>query len=88
MMFPASTQRCFWGHYGAEVIKVEDTASSNPRQWYPPDHRRGKALTYCSANENKRDIALNLKTEGGLEVFYRLAKNSHVLVETFQARSC
>ncbi len=72
------------GDYGAEVIKVEDTASGDEtRQWYPPTIE-GESAYYLSANRNKRDIALNLKTEGGLEVFYRLAKNSDVLVENFR----
>ena len=72
------------GDYGADVIKVEDTASGDEtRQWYPPTIE-GESAYYLSANRNKKDIALNLKTAGGLEVFYKLARNSDVLVENFR----
>jgi len=72
------------GDYGAEVIKIEDTASGDEtRQWYPPTIE-GESAYYLSANRNKRDIALNLKTKEGLEIFYKLVKNSDVLIENFR----
>jgi len=72
------------GDYGAEVIKIEDTAyGDETRQWYPPTIE-GESAYYLSANRNKRDIALNLKTKEGLEIFYQLAKDSDVLIENFR----
>ncbi len=72
------------GDYGADVIKVEDTGSGDEtRQWYPPTIE-GESAYFLSANRNKRDIALNLKTEAGLEIFNKLAKTSDVLVENFR----
>jgi crotonobetainyl-CoA:carnitine CoA-transferase CaiB-like acyl-CoA transferase len=72
------------GDYGADVIKVEDTSfGDETRQWYPPTIE-GESAYYLSANRNKRDIALNLKTEAGLEIFYRLAEKADVLVENFR----
>jgi crotonobetainyl-CoA:carnitine CoA-transferase CaiB-like acyl-CoA transferase len=72
------------GDYGADVIKVEDTKTGDEtRQWYPPTIE-GESAYYLSANRNKKDIALDLKTSGGLEVFYRLAKESDVLIENFR----
>ncbi|HYB04557.1 MAG TPA: CoA transferase, partial [Nitrososphaerales archaeon] len=42
------------GDYGAEVIKVEDTASGDEtRQWYPPTIE-GESAYYLAANRNKR----------------------------------
>ncbi len=70
--------------FGAEVIKVEDTATGDEtRQWYPPTIE-GESAYYLSANRNKRDIALNLKSEEGLEIFYKIAKSSDILVENFR----
>lgn len=72
------------GDYGADVIKIEDTdAGDETRQWYPPTIE-GESAYYLSANRNKKDIALNLKTKGGLEIFYKLAENSDVLIENFR----
>lgn len=72
------------GDYGADVIKVEDTeAGDETRQWYPPTIE-GESAYYLSANRNKKDIALNLKTKDGLEIFYRLAESSDVLIENFR----
>lgn len=72
------------GDYGAEVIKIEDTDSGDEtRQWYPPTIE-GESAYYLSANRNKKDLSLNLKTQGGLEIFYKLAENSDVLIENFR----
>lgn len=72
------------GDYGADVIKVEDTQTGDEtRQWYPPTID-GDSAYYLSINRNKKDIALNLKTPGGLEVFYQLAKECDVLIENFR----
>ncbi len=72
------------GDYGADVVKVEDTSTGDEtRQWYPPTIE-GESAYYLSANRNKRDIALNLKTKEGLEIFYKLAKESDVVIENFR----
>jgi len=72
------------GDYGAEVVKVEDTdMGDETRHWYPPTIE-GESAYYLSANRNKKDIALNLKTKDGLEIFRRLAKDSDVLIENFR----
>ena len=62
------------GDYGAEVIKVEDTERGDEtRLWYPPTIE-GESAYFLSANRNKKDIALNLKTTEGLEILYKLAQ--------------
>lgn len=72
------------GDYGADVIKVEDTQNGDEtRQWYPPTIE-GESAYYLSANRNKKDIALNLKTEKGLEIFYKLSKDADVFIENFR----
>jgi crotonobetainyl-CoA:carnitine CoA-transferase CaiB-like acyl-CoA transferase len=72
------------GDYGAKIIKVEDTGSGDEtRQWYPPTID-GESAYYLSANRNKKDIALNLKTPEGQKIFYKLAERSDVLIENFR----
>ncbi len=73
---------------GADVIKVEEPGAPSGRR----AQQAGAAGTsllkmlspespFYSLNRNKRSIAVNLKSEGGKQVFYRLAKQADVLVE-------
>jgi len=72
------------GDYGAEVIKVEDTERGDEtRLWYPPTIE-GESAYFLSANRNKKDIALNLKTPEGLEILYKLAQRADVVLENFR----
>ena len=71
--------------FGAEVIKVErpDTGDSlRNMAWKDP--RDGVGLWWKLANRNKRTIALDLKAADDREVFLRLARDAHVVVENFR----
>jgi crotonobetainyl-CoA:carnitine CoA-transferase CaiB-like acyl-CoA transferase len=61
---------------GAEVIKVEPFAGDQFREL-----RDG--ADFCNFNRNKRAIALDLKTEDGKEVVFKLAQKADVFVENF-----
>ncbi len=76
------------GDLGADVLKVEEAGSPSGRR----AEQAGAAGTslprmlnpdspHFSLNRNKRSIAINLKSEEGKEVFYKLAKEADVLVE-------
>ena len=59
--------------FGAEVLKVEDTGMGDYLRWAPPyyegaDDSANSAL-FLALNRGKRSIRLNLKEEGGREVF-------------------
>ncbi|MGV9200774.1 MAG: CaiB/BaiF CoA transferase family protein, partial [Promethearchaeia archaeon] len=72
---------------GAEVIRVE-----NPRYPYanpPPLFRKGRyneSAFNAILMRNKKSIALNLKKEEGKEIFYELAKEADVILETFRPK--
>lgn len=71
--------------FGADVIKVErpDTGDSlRNMAWKDP--RDGIGLWWKLANRNKRTIALDLKNDSDREVFLRLIRDAHVLVENFR----
>ena len=71
--------------FGAEVIKVErpDTGDSlRNMAWKDP--RDGVGLWWKLANRNKRTIALDLKAADDREVFLRLVRDAHVVVENFR----
>jgi len=73
--------------YGAEVIKIEKPPEGDPaRRWgpFPGDSPNPEASgTFLFLNTNKKGITLNLKTESGKAIFKDLAKDAHIVVESF-----
>jgi crotonobetainyl-CoA:carnitine CoA-transferase CaiB-like acyl-CoA transferase len=76
------------GDLGADILKVEEPGLPTGRraqQAGSADLSLPRGVSpespYYALNRNKRSIALNLKTEEGREIFYKLAKKSDVLVE-------
>lgn len=68
---------------GAEVIKIERPGTGDDtRQWGPPFFE-GEAAYYLSVNRNKRSIVIDLKSDGGKEVLWKLVELADVLVENF-----
>ena len=68
---------------GADVIKIESM--------HRPDHARGagnanQSVTsvFLNNNRNKRALALDLKTEEGVEVFFKLAATADVVIQNFR----
>jgi CoA:oxalate CoA-transferase len=68
--------------FGAEVILLEPVEGSFMRslETFAP----GLAALSSLVNHDKKNLALNLKTEKGREVFKRLVNRSDVVVETFR----
>lgn len=76
------------GDMGADVIKIERPgAGDDTRGWGPPwVEREGTprvSAYYLSINRNKRSITLDLKSERGQEVLWKLIEGADVLVENF-----
>ena len=71
------------GDLGAEVIKVEDTATGDESRTWPP-HKDGESAAFLVINRNKRDITLDLKQAEGVEALRRLAGHADVLIENFR----
>lgn len=73
---------------GADVIKIEQPGKGDDtRAWGPPwvdgsDGARESAY-YLSVNRNKRGITLDLKSEQGKDVLWKLIERGDVLVENF-----
>lgn len=72
------------GDLGAEVIKVEGTSNKDDTRAWGPPNVGGESAYYLCANRNKQAISLNLKTEGGKEVFKKLVAASDVVVQNFK----
>ena len=71
---------------GASVIKIEDPVKGDPGRnsgAFP----RGPSNTnnyFQTMNRNKRGMTLDLKTEAGRQVFYRMAKKADVITQNFR----
>jgi crotonobetainyl-CoA:carnitine CoA-transferase CaiB-like acyl-CoA transferase len=76
------------GDLGAEVIKVEAPPKSGSKGAGVYNGEQAEALKKAQAfnalNRNKKSIVLNLKSAAGQEVFYRLARETDVVVEGFR----
>jgi formyl-CoA transferase len=78
---PSSTQILAW--LGADVIKVEVPGRGDVTRGQLRDLPDADSLYFTMLNCNKRSITVNMKSEGGQEVFARLVREADVLVENF-----
>ena len=69
---------------GADVIKVEDTASGDYARAMPPYTDEGFGAVFDAVNRGKRAVALDLKSSEGQEALYRLTADADVVLETFR----
>ncbi|MFK8042109.1 CaiB/BaiF CoA transferase family protein [Congregibacter sp.] len=73
---------------GAETIKVEPLKGEGTRKLLASDPKNslnGQGAYFVTLNRNKQSVALDLKSDAGLEVFYDLVRNSDIVVENFSA---
>ena len=69
------------GDFGAEVIKVESPDGGDPfRGWGRVEY----SPTFGSVNRNKKSVALDLKSAGGLAAARALVHTADVLIENFR----
>ncbi|MDT3441926.1 MULTISPECIES: CaiB/BaiF CoA-transferase family protein [unclassified Pseudofrankia] len=78
----------YLGDQGADVIKIE----APPRGDYVRD-MHGQvvprySVTHLQCNKNKRSVALNLRTDEGREVFWKLLETADVFVDGFAGDAC
>ncbi|BAL27429.1 CaiB/BaiF CoA-transferase family protein [Azoarcus sp. KH32C] len=72
---------------GAEVIKVEVPESGDLARQLGADPALNKAkmgASFLAQNGGKKSLTLNLKSEAGKEVLFRLVRTADVLVENFR----
>jgi crotonobetainyl-CoA:carnitine CoA-transferase CaiB-like acyl-CoA transferase len=86
-LIPGTFCTMLLGDLGAEVLKIEAPGvtefimgSSGPLQ----GEEDRKAAAYYAPNRNKKSIVVNLKSEVGREIFYRLSRHADVIVEGFR----
>jgi len=81
---PYATQML--GDFGAEVIKIESIEGDMFRAVRPGrSDQMGAGFVNC--NRNKQSLALNLKSDQGKDIFYRLAATADVVVHNMRTKT-
>jgi crotonobetainyl-CoA:carnitine CoA-transferase CaiB-like acyl-CoA transferase len=68
---------------GADVVKVETLPHGDPARQSGP-FQGGESVYYMASNRNKRSLALDLRTDAGKDVLYRLIDQADVFVQNFR----
>ncbi len=68
---------------GAEVIKVEPPRGDTARNAKIAP-LRGESAIHLFMNRGKKSVVIDLKTEAGRDVFYRLVEDADVVVDNFR----
>jgi len=69
------------GDLGAEVIKIEQLGGGDPmRGWMHPLATIDRNTVFETFNRNKRGIAVNLQTEGGRDIVYKLTERADIFL--------
>jgi len=68
---------------GAEVIKIE-TPEGDLGRIPSVGPYKGLSALFLTFNRNKKSIVIDLKNEGGREVFYEVVKKSDVVIDNFR----
>ena len=71
------------GDLGADVVKVEEPPFGDPTRALPPPVGEDSAA-HAALNRNKRSLAVDLRTQAGVEVVRRLASRADVFLEAFR----
>jgi formyl-CoA transferase/CoA:oxalate CoA-transferase len=82
MAAPFATQ--ILSDFGAEVVKVESLPDGDPSRRSGTDFVGGDSAVFLNWNHGKRSIALDLRTDAGLDVARRLVARADVVVENYR----
>src|SRR5436190_7411865 len=69
---------------GADVIKIEKLPGGDDSRIYAEPAIHGEPAAFMILNRNKRSLAVNLKTPGGVAVVKRLVAGADVVVENYR----
>ena len=76
-LLPGPLCTFYLARFGAHVIKIEEPKTGDYLKTICP-------RLFSLLNKNKRIIKIDLNTKKGKDIFYRLCKKAHVLVEGFR----
>jgi crotonobetainyl-CoA:carnitine CoA-transferase CaiB-like acyl-CoA transferase len=82
--YPPAHSTMLLGDFGARVIKVDPPGGNIMEKTIGIDPKDERFAAMNRLNRNKDSIIINMQSEEGLSVFYRLVKKADVLVEGFR----
>lgn len=82
-MLPGPFCTMILADFGAEVIKIEAVKGGDLFRGAKP-MLQDTGGAFFQVNRNKKSISLNLKSEEGREIFYKLAKDADVVIEQYR----
>lgn len=88
MLFNGDTVGAHLGDLGADVIKVEGPPVGDYLRHFLGQVTPGYSPAHIQINRNKRSIGLDLRTDAGREVFWRLLDTADVFVDGNAADAC
>ena len=74
------------GDFGADVIKIEPPGGSTARNigpFFKDSPHPERSLFWLAYNTSKRGVTLDMEQAAGREIFQRLAKTAHFVVESY-----
>lgn len=72
------------GDLGADIIKIEQPVTGDASRGWGPPYAEGESAYYLSLNRNKRSVTLDLRSQEGLKIAHRLARESDVVIQNFK----
>ena len=72
------------GDMGAEIVKTENPQGGDGVRAMGPHFLKGESVYFLSINRNKKSVALDLKSESGRNIFYRLVEKFDVVFDNFR----
>jgi crotonobetainyl-CoA:carnitine CoA-transferase CaiB-like acyl-CoA transferase len=69
---------------GADVVKVERLPRGDGTRGFVPPDVAGESAAFMMLNRGKRGMAVDFRSEGGLEVVRRLLQDADVVIENFR----
>ena len=88
MLFNGDTVGAHLGDLGADVIKVEGPPVGDYLRHFLGQVTPGYSPAHIQINRNKRSIGLDLRSDAGREVFWRLLATADVFVDGNAADAC
>jgi len=75
---------CILADYGADVIKIEHPDGEVIRRLPPLIPDSANSIPNETVNRNKRNLSLDLKSEGGRGLFLDLCRTADIVIENFR----